>query len=477
MDPLLILACGMAVVLGGILWLRLHAFLALLLGGLAVGWLSTEAQRQAYFEGKGNSETKAAQMAAASTPNRLTEALGKTAGKLAVLIALASLIGKALMESGAAERIVRTALKVGGERSAPGAFLGSGFFLGIPVFFDTVFYLLIPLGRALGLRHPGRYGLYLMCIIAGTTMAHSLVPPTPGPLFAAQELGVSIGAMMIGGLVVGFFSCLAGGVYAYRFYRRFNIPLREQVDAPLEALRGLTEKSDKELPPVLWSLSPILLPVFLIAGATVLALPSVSPSVPNWLASTFGILGDKNLALGLAAIAALVLRARYGPKADPGSKDPFGVGQALASAGTIILITCAGGAFGAMLQQTGIGERIQAMAGDAQLAILPLAFLVTTLVRTAQGSATVAMITAVGLIGGLATPEQLGFHPVYLALAVGCGSKPYPWMNDSGFWVITKMGGLEERETFQVFSGLLTVMGVTGLLATMMLAKVFPMLP
>jgi GntP family gluconate:H+ symporter len=150
--------------------------------------------------------------------------------------------------------------------------------------------------------------------------------------------------------------------------------------------------------------------------------------------------------------------------------------NALSSAGIIILITASGGAFGKVLQQTGIGPEIQKLATAGQLAVLPLAFFVTALVRTAQGSATVAMITAVGILAGFADSATLGFHPVYLALAIGCGSKPFPWMNDSGFWIISRMSGFTEVETLKTFSVMLTSMGVVGLVVVMMLARLFPMI-
>jgi GntP family gluconate:H+ symporter len=141
----------------------------------------------------------------------------------------------------------------------------------------------------------------------------------------------------------------------------------------------------------------------------------------------------------------------------------------------IILITAAGGALGAVLQQTGIGPRIEGLAATYNIAVLPLAFLVTALVRTAQGSATVSMITAVGILSGFSDPAVLGFHPVYLALAIGCGSKPIPWMNDSGFWVVGKMSGLTEAETLKTFSTELTLMGFAGIAVVMVAAKVLPL--
>ena len=127
-----------------------------------------------------------------------------------------------------------------------------------------------------------------------------------------------------------------------------------------------------------------------------------------------------------------------------------------------------------MLQQTSIGPWLAGFTSDYKLATLPLAVFVTAIIRTAQGSATVAMITAVGILTVFNVPGALGFHPVYLAIVIGCGSKLFPWMNDSGFWIICKMSGFTEGETIRNFSVLLSIMGVTGLLACMILAKLFP---
>jgi GntP family gluconate:H+ symporter len=141
----------------------------------------------------------------------------------------------------------------------------------------------------------------------------------------------------------------------------------------------------------------------------------------------------------------------------------------------IILITASGGVFGGILQETGIGERIQGMAREYRIGVLPLAFVVTALIRTAQGSATVAMVTSVGILGAFASPETLGFHPVYLALTIGCASKLIPWMNDSGFWVVSKTSGLSERETLRTMSVMFTIMGLAGFLVLLVAARWFPL--
>ena len=134
---------------------------------------------------------------------RLARGFGTTAQSIGILIALAAIIGKGLLDSGAADRIVRSIVRVVGPRHAALALLCSGFVLAIPVFFDTVFYLLMPLGKALWLRTRKHYLLYVLAIVAGGTMAHSLVPPTPGPLFVAGELGVDLLTMIVAGMGVG----------------------------------------------------------------------------------------------------------------------------------------------------------------------------------------------------------------------------------------------------------------------------------
>jgi len=152
------------------------------------------------------------------------------------------------------------------------------------------------------------------------------------------------------------------------------------------------------------------------------------------------------------------------------------VQTALMTGGGIILITAAGGAFGGMLQQSGISQSIANATKDYQMALIPLAFLITAIVRTAQGSATVALITASGILAGMAQNGNLGFHPVYLCLAIGSGAKLIPWMNDAGFWIMCKTSNLTEREALKTIAPMQTLMGITGLILTMIAAKLFPMI-
>jgi gluconate:H+ symporter, GntP family len=472
MGPFALLLLGIMVVVAGILIFRLHAFFALILAALAVGALTPS---EAIFQQglSRNLSPEAAQALADQTAGeRVAREFGATAGRIGLLIAMAALIGKCLLESGAADRIVRTGLRwMGADRSAQ-AFVLSGFLLAIPVFFDTIFLLLIPLGKAMAFRAGKNYALYVMSIIAGGTMAHSLVPPTPGPLYVAGQLQVEPGLMIVGGLAVGIVTSSFGYLYAVWTNARWPLQLRESSDMKLEEMERILRRPEDELPPLWMSLLPVLLPLALIGGRTVTG-GLIGAGEGGLVGQFFARLGEPNIALVISAIVALGM-VSWQRKSLRQSADFMQ--SALAAAGIIILITSAGGAFGSMLQQTGIGPWLQSLAAEYRVGVLPLAFGLTALVRTAQGSATVAMITTVGMLAGFSDPEQLGFHPLYLALAIGCGSKPFPWLNDSGFWVIGKMSGLTEVETIRYFSIMISLMGLAGLLVVMLAARLFPLI-
>ncbi len=476
-DPIVLLLVGIAVVIVGILWLRLHAFLALALAAFVVGLLTPRDSLLHHWEvEKGESHQVAAEKADQSIGKRVADGFGRTCAKVGIIIAMAAIIGTCLLESGAADRIVRSALNVCGEKRSPYALSGSSFILGIPVFFDTVFYLMIPLAKALASRTGKNYLLYVLAIIAGGSMTHSLVPPTPGPLLVAGELGVDIGQMIIGGLTVGIFGMIGGFMYAHWANNRWPMEVRPGDDMTTEDIKALADRSDDELPNVWLSLAPILLPVLLIAGHSIMKQVIGSEPTPDqkeWLSLT-SVLGDKNLALTLGAGLALWLLAKSGLK--KGKELTAAVRKSLGSAGSIILITGMGGAFGGILQQTGIGSEVSAWieeSGMGLTGLLLVAFFVTVIIRIAQGSATVAMITAVGIVGGMV--DTGGSYWIgYVALAIGCGAKPFPWMNDSGFWVVGRLAGFTEGETLKTFSCIISLLGIVGMIVTIILANLWP---
>jgi GntP family gluconate:H+ symporter len=451
MSPILILLVGIVTVVGAIVVLRLNAFLALLIAALLVSLLSPGEP--------------------ASKVSRVAEALGTTAGSIGIVIALAAIIGKAMMDSGAADRIVLAFLRLLGEERASTALMSSGFILAVPVFFDTVFYLLVPLARSMYERTGRHYLRYLLAIAAGGVATHTLVPPTPGPLVIAGTLGVDLGVMLVIGTAVALPAAFVGLLAAHWMDRRMPIPLRVEASGvpDPEPVRAL------EPPGLLVSILPIILPVVLIAGNTVV---TAAGGAGTRLATWFAVIGNPNLALLLATAIALAVYQRQ-RRPTPQAMAAM-VEESLMSAGVIILITAAGGAFGAMLKEAGIGPAIQAIfeteGRSAGLVLLFLAFALSSLLKFAQGSSTVAMITAAGMFAAmLAGSPPLPFHRVYLATAIGAGALFGSWMNDSGFWIFTKMGGLTEVESLKSWTPLLAIVGVTAMAVTVALAMVVPM--
>ena len=475
--PFILLLVGILTVVGGIIRFKLHAFLALTLAALVVGLFTPKELLVKHFhKEKGNTVEQANKLAEKNIGTRLAEGFGRTSTKIGILIAMAAIIGTCLMESGGALRIVRSFLSLLGEKRAPEALAGSSFLLGIPVFFDTLFYLMIPLARALAAQTRKNYVLYVMAIVAGGAMTHSLVPPTPGPLVVAGELGVDLGRMIVGGILVGLVGMTGAFAYARWYNRNHPIELKDTSDQKENKFLRLAETPDEQLPGLFASLSPILIPVLLIAGKSIVLqfFPTGGDGVNGMIWESLMILGDKNLALTLGALLALrqLLKSKLQEKPELAES----VKSSLQSAGVIILITGMGGAFGGILQQTSLGLEVSAFVSSqnfGSLAILVVAYFTTSVIRIAQGSATVAMVTSIGIVGGL-VEQGIGIHPVYLALAIGCGAKPIPWMNDSGFWVVGKLSGFSEAETFKTFSIVIALQGVFGGIAVLTLAYFLP---
>ncbi|MES2798221.1 MAG: GntP family permease, partial [Bacteroidota bacterium] len=209
-DPILILLIGVVIVVGGIIGLKLHPFLALLLAALAVSMLTPVAAVEQFYLAKGLSEAEAMKQAHKSIGERIGVEFGNTCAKIGILIAMAAIIGKSMLDSGAAEKIIRAMLKVTGIKNAPIGFILSSFFLTIPVFVDTVIFLMMPLAKAMGMRLGKNYLLLALSVIAGAVMANSYVPPSPGPLYLVSALNVPIGLMMVCGSMLGLCTITVG---------------------------------------------------------------------------------------------------------------------------------------------------------------------------------------------------------------------------------------------------------------------------
>lgn len=446
--PFLVLAASVLFLIAAIAWVRMHPFLALIAAALLVGWTSGG---EAGF--------------LVDTVDSVSTYFGQTVAKIGLVIALAALLGMSLQGSGAADRIALRFVALFGSRRAPLALMVSGFVLSIPVFFDTVFFLLVPIAATLARRTGQSYMVCVLAIGAGGAITHSVVPPTPGPLTVAAQLDLSISTATMAGLAAGVLPA-ALALLTVRWLAR-RIPL----DEPRDEADTTKMRPEHELPGFTVSILPIALPVVLISLAGVLESAGV---VDGLLATLVTFLGHKVIALALGLFVAIALHVRAGNV----DRKTFSeqCRHPLETAGLIILITGAGGAYGSMIGDTGIGNALASLAQRQSFALVPLAWLVTALVRIAQGSATVAMLTGVGLVAAIIEGSgPLPHHVLYLYLAIGFGSITCSWMNDSGFWIVGRLGGLTERETLRTWTPLSTVIGVLGGLEVWLLSSWFPL--
>ncbi|MBN1803740.1 MAG: hypothetical protein JW837_00685 [Sedimentisphaerales bacterium] len=460
MHPLLILGIGIATVIGMIVVLRINAFIALISAAFIVSLLAPGLL--------------------ADKVSRVADAFGRTAANIGIVIALAVVIGKCMMDSGAADRIVRAFLSLLGEKRSATALMASGYILSIPVFFDTVFYLLVPLARSMT-RRTGKYYLkYALAIVAGGVITHSLVPPTPGPLIMAANLKIDIGVMILAGALVALPASFVGMLFAGWCDRRMNIRMRsigtdESEPEPF---------GDSELPALFVSMLPIVLPIVLVSANTIVSTIAKTASVNSsihYIADIAALFGNVNLAMLFAAAIAMYM-LKYKRSLTLAQLGRI-VEVSLMSGGIVILITAAGGAFGEMLKVAQVGPAIEKLftGGDtteasAGIMLLILGAVITSIIKIAQGSGTVAMITASAMVVAMISPmKPLGYHPAYLATAIGGASMICSWMNDSGFWVFVKMTGLTETEGLKTWTPLLAITGFTAVLVSLILAVILPL--
>lgn len=455
--PFAVLALGILFVVIAIAVFRIHAFISLILAAVIVGALASSLPGA---EGANHIVT--------AIGLTMTE-FGSTAGKIAWVIALAAIIGVCLMESGAADRIVREMVRTLGEERAGVALVLCSFFLSIPVFFDTVFFLLIPLAQALAFRVGKHYLYFVMAMCSGGAITHGLVPPTPGPLVMVETLNLNLGFTIVAGIGLGIIPAFSGLYFGKWLDGRMNIQFRESPGIKIADIEAIVTKKDDELPSFFVSMLPVALPVFLIAFTSFLAIWTTEGSFYY----VMEFLGNKNVAMFIGMVIALCTLAKQkgvSIKALGNTMEgPLG------TAGTIILITSAGGAFGAMIRHAGVGEAISMASEGTGLSLIILAWIVAAVLKVAQGSGTVSMITTSGIIAAIiGSGADLSYSPIYLFAAIAFGSQVGSWMNDSGFWIVCKLSGFTERETLRTWTALLAVMGVVGLIEVLIVSAIVP---
>ena len=451
MHPILILLISVAAVFLLIIRLRVNAFVALISAAILIGLLSPDVPVNEVVPAVG-------------------ERFGGVVGRIGIAIAMAAIIGQCLMESGAADRITRRFVAWFGEKRSSVSLVASGYVLSVPVFSDTVFYLLVPLARSMSVRMGGRnYVLNVLAISAGGSATHVFVPPTPGPLVMAATLSVDVGIVILVGLCVALPASFCGWLYAIWIDRKLNIPIREAPGMSLDELETIATRPEDELPSFWVSMSPILLPVAFITANTV----ANTFYKATELARVTAFLGNPSFALLAGAVVSLWVLARQNSLSLKQLAVP--VEEAVKSAGVIILITAGGGAFGGMLVRAGVGEVLGQWAGALGMSLMLLGFLLAMLVKIAQGSGTVAMITASAIMAPLLATAALPYHPVYVLMSIGSGALIGTWMNDSGFWVFRTMTGLTEIETLKTKTALLVVLGLTGFAVSLLGSWIFPL--
>jgi GntP family gluconate:H+ symporter len=341
--------------------------------------------------------------------------------------------------------------------------------MSIPVFFDNVFYLLAPLARSARSRKGRNYTLYIVAVGAAGVVTHGFVPPTPGPLLAVEEFGASLGETILIGILVGMPTALVSGLgYGYWINRRVEIPLRDAMGTTVEELEEQNQVPTSALPGFFESVLPILLAILLVTSNTIV---TTFLGEDAGVGNLTGFFGDPSLALTAAALAAALTYYRMSDLDSESFSDELT--EALKSGGNIAAITAAGGAFGAMIQAAGAGEYIASGLEEVGLGLLVTAWLISAGVRLVQGSATVAIVTTAGIMAPLAS--GLDVNLAYLVMSIGAGASFCSWYNDSGFWIVKEIGGLTQAETVKTWTVATILIGITGLLSTLIFSTILPM--
>ncbi len=456
--PFAVLIVCVIFVMTAISKLRVHPFLALICAALLAGVMSDS------LPGAGaNHWVRAIELT--------TEEFGRTAGVIGVSIGLAAIIGVCLMESGAADKVVRRFLGFFGEQRAGLALLASAYVLAIPIFFDTMFMLMAPLAMVMALRTGKDYVLYLMAICGGSAITHVLVVPHPGPLAMVDNLKLDPGFCIAVGILAGIIPAMVGYGASRWINRRLSLALPAALGLPMGDLNRIEMQREEELPSFMASIMPVILPVALISLASFFnVIGTASFPVAGKIAA---FAGNKNIALLIGALIAVGLLARH-KRLSLGQISAL-LEPSMATAAVCILIVSASGSFGSMLRHAGVGGAIQQAVSGRNINLVVLSYVIALVVRVAQGSSTVSMLTTSAMLAPMVVDRNLPHHSIYVFLAISFGSLGASWMNDSGFWVVSKISGLTEKQTLASWSVLATVISVTGFVLTLAMSLLFPL--
>ncbi|WP_158735790.1 GntP family permease [Alteribacillus sp. YIM 98480] len=403
----------------------------------------------------------------AEVPAIIADGFGSTLAGVGILIGLGIMLGQLMEASGAIHKIAHTLLRLAGREKSRHAVAGTGLVVGIPLFFDAAFVILNGLIRKLSATAKVPYISLVLPLAMGLIIAYCLVVPTPAPLSVADNLGLDVGLLFVYGLIVAIPAIYVGGVLYGKFIGRSADPIVENASEEIATTNEetVTDGNHKEISTKL-SFFVILLPIVLILLNTVFSLFLPNASITSF----FAVTGEKNMALLISVIAAGFLLKPYF------KRDINEVySEAFKSCGLILLITGAGGAFGSVINESGIGEHLINTMQGWNLPVLILAFIFSQILRISLGSSTVALVTTASIIGPMAV--ELGGSPILIGLAIAAGGIGLSMPNDSGFWVVSKFAGLSVTETLKSWTIGGFIAGVTGLAAVYVLSLFSGILP
>lgn len=430
---------GLALLLVLIIKFKVHAMLSILIGAIAIGLI--------------------AGMPFEEIVTAVDDGIGNTLKGIALLVGLGSMFGAILEASGGAQTLAVTMVKKFGDEKAAWALGITGLVISIPVFFDAGLIILIPLAFSLAKRTKKSSLFYAIPLLAGLAVGHAFIPPTPGPVLVATMLNVELGWVILVGVCCGFFAMIvAGPVWGAICGKKYYVPVPDQI-------ANQEDIDESKLPSFASVVTIIMIPLVLII------LKSVAGVVPALagVAPLFNFLGQPFAALLIATLAAMfILGTRHGYTMPELEKI---LTKSLEPTGLILLVTACGGVLRYILQYSGLGEIIGNAVASINLPIVIVAFLVAALVRICVGSATVAMTMAAGIVAAM--PEIASLSPMYLACvvaAVAGGATFCSHFNDSGFWLVRSLIGLDEKTTLKTWTIMETLVGGTGFIVALIIS-------
>ena len=430
---------GLALLLVLIIKFKVHAMLSILIGAIAIGLI--------------------AGMPFEEIVTAVDDGIGNTLKGIALLVGLGSMFGAILEASGGAQTLAVTMVKKFGDEKAAWALGITGLVISIPVFFDAGLIILIPLAFSLAKRTKKSSLFYAIPLLAGLAVGHAFIPPTPGPVLVATMLNVELGWVILVGVCCGFFAMIvAGPVWGAICGKKFYVPVPDQI-------ANQEDIDESKLPSFASVVTIIMIPLVLII------LKSVAGVVPALagVAPLFNFLGQPFAALLIATLAAMfILGTRHGYTMPELEKI---LTKSLEPTGLILLVTACGGVLRYILQYSGLGEIIGNAVASINLPIVIVAFLVAALVSICVGSATVAMTMAAGIVAAM--PEIASLSPMYLACvvaAVAGGATVCSHFNDSGFWLVRSLIGLDEKTTLKTWTIMETLVGGTGFIVALIIS-------